>query len=171
MNKVLSIIFFWALFLSSFQNSSNIFASTSKLKIEQIQINEHDVSWPDWQQFYGINYERLGPDGLPINLELTNGAESISFRFNKSENNEIKYRYKLQGKDTTWKYSHNSEWAKFYKVKEGEYCFLLQEIEKNKVTQEVKFNFYNKLNEFWIKNDIINLLISLVCIWGIIKMK
>jgi hypothetical protein len=104
-------------------------------------------------------------------LALTNGAENISFRFNKSAKERLKYRFKLSGQSETWKYADNSEWVKFDKVKDGKYCFVLQEIEHNKVIQEVTFNFCNKLNEFWIKDDIYCLILSFVFILGIIKMK
>jgi hypothetical protein len=171
MSKVLSIIVFYALSIIGFQNSSFLFASNTKLKIEQIKIKNHFISWPDWQRWGHISYENLDQDGFPINLALTNGAENISFRFNKSAKERLKYRFKLSGQSETWKYADNSEWVKFDKVKDGKYCFVLQEIEHNKVIQEVTFNFCNKLNEFWIKDDIYCLILSFVFILGIIKMK
>jgi hypothetical protein len=171
MSKVLSIIVFCAFFIIGIQNSSCLFASTSRLKIEQIKILNSFVSWPDWKSSGSIEYEELDQDGFPINLALSNGAENISFRFNKSKKKEIKYRFKLTGQSETWKYADHSEWVKFDKVKDGKYCFVLQEIEHDKVTQEVTFNFCNKLNEFWIKDDIFCLIVTFVFILGIIKMK
>jgi hypothetical protein len=171
MSKVLSILVFYALSIIEFQNSSCLYASNTKLKIEQIKIKNLFITWPNWKRWKLISYENLDQDGFPINLALTNGAENISFRFNKSTKKGLKYRFKLSGQSETWKYTDNSEWVRFDKVKDGKYCFVLQEIEHNKVTQEVTFSFCNKLNEFWIKDDLFCLVLSFVFILGIIKMK
>jgi hypothetical protein len=152
MSKKVSIILFYALFITAFQNSSNIIASTSKLKIEQIQINNRFVNWSNSKIWEHINYENLGNDGLPVNLELFNNTDKISFRFNKSKNEKIKYRYKLLGQDTSWKNSNNSEWVKFDNLKNGKYCFVLQEIENNKVTQVIKFNFFKIRFKRFVEN-------------------
>jgi hypothetical protein len=171
MSKVFSIIFFYALFLPAFQNSSNLLASNSKLKIEETQIHNQITRWAFLNLMSFVKYDKLDADGLPVNLELLNGTENISFRFNKSKNEEIIYRYKFYGQDTIWKYCTNSPWVKFDKLKNGRYCFVLQEIINNKVNQVIKFHFYNNLNFYFLRGDFVNFIISLLLIWGIIKMK
>ena len=116
-------------------------------------------------------YDKLDADGLPVNLELLSGTENISFRFNKSKNEETIYRYKLYGQDTIWKYCTNSPWVKFDNLKNGRYCFVLQEIFNNKVNQVIKFYFHNNLNLVNKVSDTIAYFFSLLLIWGIIKMK
>lgn len=171
MSKVFSIIFFYALFLPAFQNSSNLLASNSKLKIEETQMHNQITRWAFLNLMSFVKYDKLDADGLPVNLELLNGTENISFRFNKSKNEEIIYRYKLYGQDTIWKYCTNSSWVKFDNLKNGRYCFVLQEIINNKVNQVIKFHFYNNLNFYFLRGDFVNFIISLLLIWGIIKMK
>jgi len=171
MSKVFSVIFFYALFLTAFQNSSNLLASNSKLKIEETQIHNQIAEWPSLKLLTYCKYDKLDADGLPVNLELLNGTENISFRFNKSKNEEIIYRYKFYGQDTIWKYCTNSPWVKFDNLKNGRYCFVLQEIINNKVNQVIKFYFFNNLNLVNKVSDTIAYFLSLLLIWGIIKMK
>jgi hypothetical protein len=171
MSKLFYKIVFYALFALVFQNSFNILASTTKLKIEQIKINNNIVYWISSVNWNQMKYEKIGPDGLPVNLELYDYSGKISFRFNKSKNEDIKYRYKLDGQDTIWKYSDNSDWINFDNLIDSKYCFVLQEIENNKVTQVIKFNFFNRLNNYLIWNDFINSMLTFFFIWRIIKMK
>jgi hypothetical protein len=152
-------------------SASELKARDSKLKIDQIKVNDRDVIWPSLLKSGFVFYEKLNKDRLPVNLEFPNGVQKISFRFNKLENKKISYRYKLIGQDSIWKKADVSGWVNFDNVKNGSLCFVLQEICNKKVIDEVRFKFLNKLTEAIIFADIYALTVLIFLIIVIIKIK
>ena len=171
MSKVLSILVFYALSIIEFQNSSCLYASNTKLKIEQIKINDKIAIWPSMESSYLINYTKMNEDGLPENLELLTSPSSIAFKFVYFGSSNPQFRYILKGYQNKWHYADSCQFLKFKNLRHGKYKLIIQAIEENKILSNISFDFYyNNFSRLAII-DFYNFLFVLLFIYSIIKMK
>jgi len=171
MCKLISIFIIWILSLFSLFNTCNAEALITKTKINQIKIDNKKANWLFLKMVLSVEFDKLDQNGLPVNLELKNGIKNITFFINKSENQKLKYRVKLDGYNKNWKYLEKTSIISFRDLKQGDFCFTLQEISGNVVTHQEKFKFYNNLSFFPLVGDIPLIFLTLILLILAIKLK
>ena len=161
LNVITSLVFIFCFTTLFCANGATTFAR--ELRIKKIEINNETANWGAFKLSPCVRYSKLSAEGIPENLEIRFNINSMAFLFDIDEDSLSHYRYKLIGKDSTWKNINKSNEARYMYIKPGLYTFVLQEFDGINILQEKKFHFKRSAySDESISSDVITLIYNLI---------